>query len=59
MEEAQAMKDKIKGKAEVLKGKATGSKTEVVKGKARQAVGSIKQAGKSAAYDAEHPKGKR
>jgi len=50
------MKEKLKGKAEELKGKATGDRVEELKGKGRQAVGDIKQTAKSAAYDAEHPK---
>ena len=50
------MKDKLKGKAEELKGKATGNKVEEAKGKGRQAIGDVKQTAKSAAYDAEHPK---
>lgn len=45
------MKDKIKGKAEELKGKATGNKAEELKGKARQKVGGVKQAAKSVAND--------
>ncbi|GAC1656878.1 MAG: hypothetical protein NVS9B1_13230 [Candidatus Dormibacteraceae bacterium] len=53
------MKDKIKGKAEELKGKATGNKATELKGKGRQVVGDVKQAGKAAAYDAEHPKSGR
>jgi uncharacterized protein YjbJ (UPF0337 family) len=50
------MKDKIKGKAEELKGKATGNKVTELKGKGRQMVGGAKQTAKAAAYDAEHPK---
>jgi uncharacterized protein YjbJ (UPF0337 family) len=54
------MKDKLKGKAEELKGKATGDRVEQLKGKGRQALGDVKQTGKAAAYDAEHPRsGKR
>ncbi len=52
------MKDKLKGKAEELKGKATGDRVEELKGKGRQAVGGVKQAAKAAAYDAEHPRRK-
>ena len=37
------MKDQIRGKAEELKGKATGDKGEEMKGKARQAVGNLKR----------------
>ena len=46
------MKDK-------LKGKATGNRVEEAKGKGRQAIGSVKQTAKAAAYDAEHPKRNR
>jgi uncharacterized protein YjbJ (UPF0337 family) len=35
--------DKVVGKAEELKGKATGDKVEELKGKARQAVGEVKE----------------
>jgi uncharacterized protein YjbJ (UPF0337 family) len=48
------MKDKLKGKAEELKGKATGDRVEQLKGKGRQAIGAVKQTGKAAAYDFEH-----
>jgi uncharacterized protein YjbJ (UPF0337 family) len=48
------MKDKLKGKAEEVKGRATGDRVEELKGKGRQAVGDMKQTGKAAAYDAEH-----
>jgi uncharacterized protein YjbJ (UPF0337 family) len=37
------MKDQIRGKAEVLKGKVTGNRSEDMKGHARQAVGNIKR----------------
>jgi uncharacterized protein YjbJ (UPF0337 family) len=37
------MKDQIRGKAEELKGKATGDRSEEMKGKARQAVGNLKR----------------
>jgi uncharacterized protein YjbJ (UPF0337 family) len=47
------MKDKLRGKAEVAKGKLTGKRTDVLKGKARQALGSVKQAGEEIAYDAD------
>jgi uncharacterized protein YjbJ (UPF0337 family) len=50
------MKDKLKGKAEELKGKATGDKLVELKGKGRQAIGGVKQTAKAAAYDAEHSK---
>jgi len=48
------MKDKLKGKVEEIKGKATGDRVEQLKGKGRQALGNMKQTGKAAAYDAEH-----
>ncbi|MBJ7602299.1 MAG: CsbD family protein [Candidatus Dormibacteraeota bacterium] len=48
------MKDKIKGKAEEVKGKVTGDKGEELKGKARQGVGNVKGTAKEASYDAEH-----
>lgn len=53
------MKEKIQGKAEELKGKATGDKLTELKGKGRQMVGGAKQTVKSAAYDAEHSGRKR
>ena len=37
------MKDQIRGKAEELKGKATGDKGEELRGMARQAVGDLKR----------------
>jgi uncharacterized protein YjbJ (UPF0337 family) len=37
------MKDQIRGKAEQLKGKATGDNSEEMKGKAREAVGNLKR----------------
>ena len=37
------MKDKIRGKAEELKGKATGDRSAELKGKARQAAGEAKR----------------
>jgi uncharacterized protein YjbJ (UPF0337 family) len=48
------MKEKLQGKAEELKGKATGDRVTQMKGKGRQMVGGAKQTAKSAAYDAEH-----
>ncbi|MDQ6900020.1 MAG: CsbD family protein [Candidatus Dormibacteraeota bacterium] len=48
------MKDKIKGKAEEVKGKVTGDKTEEFKGKGRQGVGDVKGKAKEVGYDAEH-----
>ncbi len=53
------MQDRMRGKAEEIKGKATGDKSLRVKGKARQKVGRVKEAAKSIAYDVEHPKRKR
>jgi uncharacterized protein YjbJ (UPF0337 family) len=53
------MKDKMKGKAEEIKGKVTNDRSQELKGKARQRVGSVKQTGKELAYDAEHPEGQR
>lgn len=47
------MKDKLRGKAEVAKGKLTGNRSDVLKGKARQALGNVKQAGKEIASDAD------
>ena len=44
-----------KGRSYEIKGKVTGDKVEEMKGKARQTVGRVKQTGKEAAYDAEHP----
>ncbi|HEY8953335.1 MAG TPA: CsbD family protein [Candidatus Dormibacteraeota bacterium] len=46
------MKDKVRGKAEELKGKITGDKVLQIKGQARQKVGGVKEAAKSIAYDA-------
>jgi uncharacterized protein YjbJ (UPF0337 family) len=37
------MKDQIRGKAEELKGRATGDRSEEMKGKARQALGDLKR----------------
>jgi uncharacterized protein YjbJ (UPF0337 family) len=53
------MQDRMRGKAEEIKGKVTGDKGLQVKGQARQKVGSVKEAAKSIAYDVEHPKKKR
>lgn len=50
------MKDKLRGKAEVAKGKLTGKRTDVIKGKAREAVGGVKQSAKEVAYDADRAK---
>jgi uncharacterized protein YjbJ (UPF0337 family) len=46
------MKDKMRGKAEEVKGKITGDKVLQIKGQARQKVGGVKEAAKSIAYDA-------
>jgi uncharacterized protein YjbJ (UPF0337 family) len=53
------MQDRMKGKAEEIKGKVTGDKGLQVKGKSRQKVGRVKEAAKSIAYDVEHSKKKR
>jgi uncharacterized protein YjbJ (UPF0337 family) len=45
------MRDQIRGKAEELKGKATGDKAEELKGKARQAVGNLKRAARDVRGD--------
>jgi uncharacterized protein YjbJ (UPF0337 family) len=45
------MKDQIRGKAEELKGKATGDRSEEMKGKARQAVGNLKRAARDVRGD--------
>ena len=45
------MKDQIKGKAEELKGKATGDKAEEWKGKAHQKVGDLKDTARGARDD--------
>jgi uncharacterized protein YjbJ (UPF0337 family) len=45
------MKDQILGKAEELKGKATGDRSEEMKGKARQAVGNLKRAARDVRGD--------
>jgi uncharacterized protein YjbJ (UPF0337 family) len=48
------MKDKVKGKAQEVKGKVTGDKVEEMKGRARQVVGTVKQTAKEIRHDAEH-----
>lgn len=53
------MKNKIKGTATELKGKATGSKRDELKGKVQKAAGNLEQSLKSLAYDVEHPKKKK
>jgi uncharacterized protein YjbJ (UPF0337 family) len=45
------MKDKMRGKAEEIKGKVTGDRGLQIKGQARQKVGGVKEAAKSIAYD--------
>ena len=50
------MEDRMRGKAEAIKGKVTGDKRLKVKGQARQKVGEVKEAAKSIAYDVEHRK---
>ena len=53
------MKDKMRGKAEEIKGRVTGDKGLQVKGQARQKVGGVKEAAKLIAYDVDHPSKKR
>ena len=53
------MKDKVRGKAEEIKGKVTGDKGLQVKGKARQKIGGVKESAKAIAYDIEHPRKER
>ena len=53
------MKDKMRGKAEEIKGKVTGDKGLQIKGQARQKVGGVKEAAKSIAYDADRAGKKR
>lgn len=53
------MQDRMRGKAEEIKGKVTGDRGLQVKGKARQKVGRVKEAAKAVAYDVEHTKKKR
>ncbi len=48
------MKERVQGKAEEIKGRATGDKKLQAKGKARQTVGEVKEAAKSIAYDMRH-----
>ena len=48
------MKDKARGKTEVIKGKVSGDKGLQLKGKARQKMGRVKEAAKAIAYDVEH-----
>jgi uncharacterized protein YjbJ (UPF0337 family) len=52
--EEKAMKDKIVGKVEEIRGRLTGDRGLVMKGKGRQMVGEAKRVGKEVAYDAEH-----
>jgi len=49
------MKERVRGKAEEVKGKVTGDKGLEVKGKARQKVGRVKETAKAIASDVEHP----
>lgn len=49
------MKDKLEGKFKETKGKLTGDKSEELEGKAQGMMGDVKQTGKEAAYEAEHP----
>jgi len=53
------VKDKIRGKAEEIKGKVTGDKGLQIKGQARQKVGGVKEAAKSIAYDLDRSSKKR
>jgi uncharacterized protein YjbJ (UPF0337 family) len=53
------MKDKMRGKAEEIKGKVTGDKVLQIKGQARQKVGGAKEAAKSIAYDVDRSSKKR
>jgi uncharacterized protein YjbJ (UPF0337 family) len=53
------MKERVRGKAEEIKGKVTGDKGLQAKGKARQKVGEVKEAAKSIAYDLRHKDKKR
>jgi uncharacterized protein YjbJ (UPF0337 family) len=53
------MKDKMRGKAEEIKGKVTGDKVLQTKGQARQKVGGVKEAAKSIAYDVDRSSKKR
>jgi uncharacterized protein YjbJ (UPF0337 family) len=53
------MKDKMRGKAEEIKGKVTGDKGLRIKGQARQKVGAVKEAAKSIAYDVDRSSKKR
>jgi uncharacterized protein YjbJ (UPF0337 family) len=53
------MKDKMRGKADEIKGKVTGDKVLQVKGQARQKVGGVKETAKSIAYDVDRSSKKR
>jgi len=53
------MKDKMRGKAEEIKGRVTGDKVLQIKGQARQKVGGVKEAAKSIAYDVDRSSKKR
>lgn len=49
------MKDRMKGKAREVKGRATGSKSEEVKGRAQQKVGEAKQHAEAATRKRRRP----
>jgi len=49
------VKDRLKGKARELKGRATGNDGEVLKGKAQQKVGEGKQAAEAATRKRSRP----
>ncbi len=53
------MKERVQGKVEEIKGRATRDKPLEVRGKARQKLGEVKEAAKSIAYDAQHSGKKR
>ena len=50
------MKDQVRGKAEEMKGKATGNRAEELKGKARQTVGNAKRANRDVKGDVREKK---
>ena len=50
------MQDRLRGKAEEIKGKVTGDKGLQIKGKVRQKIGGVKEVAKSISYDMEHRK---
>jgi len=53
------MKDRVRGKAEELKGKVTGDKKVELKGKARQKVGDAKRAVRDIKGDVREEAGRR